>query len=143
MVLPDVNVLIYAFREDTAHHDAALTWLTDRLQDPGEEVIVPDLVWVGFARICTNGRIFNRPSSVQEVAAFAAAVIASPTYRMVAGLSRGIDPLFALMARAEAGGDLVTDAYIAAIALQLGATIATYDRDFRRFDDVRLVTPGP
>jgi len=73
---------------------------------------------------------------------FANDVIAQPTYRTVPGLNFGIGPLFTLMAQADARGNLVTDAYIAAVALQLGATVATYDRDFRRFDSLKLVTPG-
>jgi len=142
VVIPDVNVLIHAFRQDSTQHAPALTWLTQRLSDPCEEVVIPDLVWVGFARICTHPRVFHEPSSVAEVTAFATAVTAAPAYRVRAGLSFGIAPLFTLMAHAEARGDLVTDAYIAAVALQLGATVGTFDRDFRRFDDLPLVTPG-
>jgi toxin-antitoxin system PIN domain toxin len=141
VVIPDVNILIHAFREDTAQHDAALTWLTARLGDPGDDVAVPDLIWVGFARITTNSRIFHEPSSIAEVTAFAQAVMAQPTYRSIPGLSDGVGPLFTLMAQSESRGNLVTDTYIAAIARQYGATVATFDRDFRRFDDLRLVTP--
>ena len=143
MVIPDVNVLVHAARQDSAQHQASLAWLTDRLTHPGDDVIVPDLIWVGFARICTSARIFVEPSSVGEVTAFMVAVTAQPAYRAVPGLTFGIESLFTLMAASDARGDLVTDAYIAAIALQLGATVCSYDRDFRRFDDLTLVTPAP
>ncbi len=141
MVIVDVNVLIYAFRVDTPQHDRALSWLAHALGDPAEEIVVPDLIWVGFARIATNARIFQEPSTIAEVTAFAEAVITQPTYRSIPGLALGIAPLFALMAEADARGDLVTDTYIAAVARQLGAAVATFDRDFRRFDDLALVTP--
>ena len=139
MVIPDVNLIVYAFREDTPRHEQALAWLTSRLGDPAEEIIIPDLVWVGFLRICTNPRIFCEPSSIEETTTFVRTVLAQPFYRMAPPL--GIDPLLDLVIESQTRGDLVTDAYIASIARQLGATVATYDRDFRRFDDLRLVTP--
>ena len=139
MVIPDVNVLIYAFRKDMPSHGDAHSWLTTCLGDPAEEVLVPDLVWVGFLRICTNPRIFNEPSSTEEATDFVKSVLAQPSYRTMPVL--GIEPLMNLLNESQSRGDLVTDAYIACVARQLGATVATYDRDFRRFDDVRLITP--
>jgi len=139
MVIPDVNLLVYAFRKDTPFHDQAFSWLTSSLGDPVEEVLIPDLVWVGFLRICTNPRIFHEPSSAEEATSFVQRVLAQPSYRSMPVL--GIEPLLNLLIESQSRGDLVTDAYIACVACQLGATVATYDRDFRRFDDVRLITP--
>lgn len=139
MVIPDVNVLVYAFREDTPYHDQALSWLVSRLGDPMEEIIIPDLVLVGFLRICTNPRIFHEPSTTEEATEFTRSVISQSTYKTAPAL--GAEPLLDLLVESQSRADLVTDAYIAFVALQLGATVATYDRDFRRFDNLRLVTP--
>jgi len=139
MVIPDVNLLVYAFREDTPLHDRALSWLTSILGDSLDEFLVPDLLWVGFLRICTNPRIFHEPSSTEEATAFVRSILAQPSYRTMPVL--GIEPLLSFLIESQSRGDLVTDAYIACLARQLGATVATYDRDFRRFDDVRLITP--
>ena len=141
MVIPDVNVLVYALREDAVYHASALGWLIEQLSVPRGEVVIPDLVWVGVARICTNPRVFPLPSTIAEVANFFEDVVSQPTCRNVPGLAFGVAPLLTLMAQADARGNAVTDAYIAAIALQLGATVCTYDRDFRRFDGLKIVTP--
>ncbi|MDR2973327.1 MAG: hypothetical protein LBV00_01240 [Propionibacteriaceae bacterium] len=58
MVIPDVNVLIHASREDTAQPDSALAWPTAKLGDTGDDVVVPDLIWVGLARFATHPRFF-------------------------------------------------------------------------------------
>jgi predicted nucleic acid-binding protein len=75
------------------------------------------------------------------VTAFAQSAMAQPTYRSIPGLSGGVGPLFDLMAPSDSRGNLVTNTYIAAVARQHRATVATFDRDFRRFDDLALVTP--
>jgi len=142
MVIPDVNVLISAFNSGDQFHEASFAWLSERLVDPLEEVVVPDIIWVGFARICTHPTVFASPASIQSVTDFKDMVVSKPAYRFVSGLSYGIDPLFMVMALSAARGTHVTDAYIAAVALQLDATVATYDRDFRRFDGLKIVTPG-
>ncbi len=138
MVIPDVNVLVYSFRQDTPAHQPAYEWLAGSLGSPTEEVVVPDIVWVGFARVSTNPRVFAVPSTPNEVAGFAESVTQQPTYRAIPGLTVGIKPLFNLMTESDSRGNLVTDAYIAAVAKHLGATVVTYDRDFRRFDNLSL-----
>jgi len=141
VVIVDVNVLIYAFRADTSLHKESLAWLTDRLADPFEQVVIPDLVWVGFIRITTSGRIFTEPSSINEVRMFIRDVVGCSTYRHVPGLAQGVKPLLTMMAESDARANLVTDAYIASLAHQLGAAVASFDRDFRRFDGVRIILP--
>lgn len=140
MVVLDVSVLVYALREDTARHEAALAWLQGRLATPTELVVVPDLVWVGFAAVVTSPRVFAQPSTVPEVTAFARAVGAQPTYRRVPGLILGIEALLSAMRDGQARANLVPDAYVAAVAIQLDAELATFDKDFHRFDGLRIAT---
>ncbi|MCL2482147.1 MAG: PIN domain-containing protein [Propionibacteriaceae bacterium] len=142
MIVVDVNVLVYAHRQDSESHDPARAWLEDKLGTPGEDIVIPDLVWVGFARVSTNARVFREPSTINDVSAFVREIVSQPTYRAIPGLSTGIEPLLTEIDQGQARGNLVVDAYIASVARHIGASVATFDRDFRRFDGLRLITPG-
>lgn len=141
MLVFDVNVLVAAFRADHPHHDHVRPWLTSTLAK-GTTFHVPDLVWVGFLRIATNRRIFAVPATLQEAFGFVAALRAQAGYRAV-----GFDPdLLSTWERScvdgQAGGDLVPDAYIAAVAQRISGIVVTRDRDFQRFDGLRTVDPA-
>lgn len=106
-----------------------------------DTVVVPDSVWSGFLRIVTNTRIFEIPSTLADALTFVRAVAGAGGYRHVAGLVDGIEPFLQLAADAEASANLIPDAYLAAVAVQHGCPVATFDRDFRRFDGLEIVTP--
>lgn len=139
MILVDVNVLVAAHASEHPHHPRARPFLMRALAD--DTVIVPDAVWAGFLRVITNRRIFDPPSSLSDAIGFVRAVTGAPGYRHIAGLSDGIEPFLRECAESEASANLVPDAYIAAVARSYGCAVATFDRDFRRFDGVRTVTP--
>jgi toxin-antitoxin system PIN domain toxin len=141
MVL-DVNVLIAADRRDHPEHLATKSWLEDLLSRTGTNVIVPDLVWVGYLRIVTNRRVFAVPTTVGEATEFVRAVCAAPGYLAAPGLPEGLAPFLALCQESRASANLITDAYIAAVARVNACPVATFDRDFRRFDGISLVVPG-
>ncbi len=103
---------------------------------------VPDLVWVGFIRVVTHPRILRPPSSPEEAWRFVEAVQAMGTYIQYASHPR-LMSLFAAHCRdANASADLVTAAYIASATAALGATLVTFDRDFRRFDGLSVLELG-
>lgn len=134
----DVNVLVAMFLGDHVHHDSATQWWAG-VADEGASITVPDLVWVGFVRLVTNNRVVTTPATFEQARAFVEAVSAQPSY-----LAYGTDPAilrgFAQIgSQARARGDLVTDAYIAACATVYGAAVVTFDRDFRKFDGVRVI----
>jgi len=141
VIVVDVNVLVATFRTDHPQHEAASAWLNPVLADPSAAVVVPDLVWVGFVRIVTNVRILNDPADTAQAAGFVEAVVATPGYRSVPGLTTGISRFTDVCKEANATANLVTDAYIAAVALSLGCPVASFDRDFRRFDGLTIVVP--
>ncbi len=141
MIVLDVNILIAGYREDHPHHERARPWLTDTIAS-GTAIGVPDIVWVGFLRLCTNPRVFPVASTIAEALAFIRALTAAPGYVHLGGLRDNIDPLLQTVASANAAGNLTTDAYIATIALSLAADVATFDRDFRRFDELRIIEPA-
>lgn len=137
MNIPDVNVLVGLFRPDHAFARAATAWWEESV-GRGEPFTVPDLVWSGFTRVVTNGRIFEEPASFEEAQAFVGAVLAQPTHATWVAHPRTLEEFARIGADASVRGNLVTDAYIAACAATYGATVVTFDRDYRRFDDLRV-----
>lgn len=133
--------MLAAFRTDHPHHSRVRPWLDDVLAGT-TPVAVPDVVWIGFVRLCTNRRVFTVPSGLDDTLAFVRAFTAQPTYLHLGGLQDGIEPFLETVSASFASANLVTDAYIAAIAQAWAASVATLDRDFRRFDGLRIVEPG-
>jgi uncharacterized protein len=136
--LLDVNVLVALFRADLPQHPVAGSWWQEGLA-AGEPFVVPDLCWTGFVRVVTSRRIFAEPASPEEAVSFAQAVRAQGSHLGNGHLPGVIDVFEQLCLESAASGNLVTDAYIAAVARTLGATVVTFDRDFRRFDGLRLL----
>ncbi|MDR1427104.1 MAG: PIN domain-containing protein [Bifidobacteriaceae bacterium] len=141
MFVVDVNVLVAAHRADHPNHPDATAWIEAALARPDADVMVPDLVWVGFVRIVINRRIFPVASTLGDAAAFVDAVTGAPGYRPIAGLLAGIRPFLDLCQHAGASADLVPDAYIAAVAQRFACPVVTFDRDFRRFDGLPSIIP--
>lgn len=139
MIVADVNVLLAAHLSRHPHHDVAHRFLTRALTE--DAVVVPDLVWVGFVRLATNRRVFETPSTIADALACVRAVAGAARYRPVAGLVDGIDAFVRVAEEGEAAANLGPDAYIAALAIEHDCAVATFDRDFRRFDGLRVLTP--
>jgi toxin-antitoxin system PIN domain toxin len=142
VIVVDVNILIAAFWQDNQNHAKALAWLEAELSRENAGVVVPDLVWVGFVRISTNPRVMSEPATVADAKCFVEHVSAAPGYLPVPGLTDGLDPFLELCHESESSGNLVPDAYIAAIARTFACPVATFDRDFRRFDGVETFAPA-
>src|SRR5919201_1687437 len=117
MVMPDVNVLVYAHRADTREHDEHAEWLS-RLASGDEPFALSELVLQAFVRVVTNPRIFVRPSTVDEALAFIEELKNQPTCHLVRPGPRHWDIFVALCRRARATAGLVSDAYHAAVAIE-------------------------
>lgn len=141
MIVLDVNVLIAAFRSDHPHHARTHPWLSSLLGGLSD-VVVPDAVWVGFLRIVTHPSAMVQPSSLDEASSFIRDVVSAPAYLSAAPFAASASRLIELCRDSQATGNLVPDAYIASVALGYGCPVATFDRDFRRFDGLEIVTPG-
>jgi toxin-antitoxin system PIN domain toxin len=140
VIILDVNVVVATFRADHPHHGRVRPWLEDVLSG-SIPVAVPDVVWVGFVRICTNQRVFTVPSGLDDTLAFVRAFTALPTYVHLGGHRDGVEPFLETASASAASANFTTDAYIASVALVWAAAVATLDRDFRRFDGLRIVEP--
>ena len=137
MLCPDVNVLVLAFRADTSHHQQAHTWL-DAAQRGSEPVVVLAEVAAAVVRILTNPRAWAHPSTSTEVLACIDDLVTSPCVVLAEG-PVGRWPRFAEMLKSgDFSGNDVPDVFLAAAAIDLGATLVTFDRGFSRFDGLAL-----
>jgi hypothetical protein len=138
--LPDVNVLVGAFRRDAPQHAELSAWLEGATNGP-ETLGLTDPVLGGVVRVLTHRRVFAEPSSLDEVLG------AIDRLRSADGVARIVPgprhwEIFAELCRAaDARGNLVADAQHAAVAIEHGATWVTLDRDFARFDGLRWRSP--
>ena len=140
MLLLDANILIYAFRRDLPWHAAAKQWLERKLSEQ-KALALHDLSELPFLRITTNRRAMARPSSFDEATAFLEVLKASPA---VSHLDTGPEhrTIFARLCREHrlSGNDL-TDAFLAAVAIEAGVTLVSADEGFARFRNRRWLTP--
>jgi hypothetical protein len=136
--LPDVNVLIYAHREDAPEHARYAAWLRSVATAP-EPFALSEVVLAGFLRIVTNARIFDPPTPMPTALAFCQRLVEQPRAVMVASGRHHWDIFVGLCADIE--GPLVTDAYLAAIAIEHGCEFITTDSDFARFSGLRWRHP--
>ncbi len=136
----DVNVLINADRRDAPDHHAWRAWL-DAARVSSEPLGVASLVLSGFLRIVTHPRIFSTPSSLSDALDFVEALRASPSVIDVTPGERHWEIFVDLCRTTSARGTVVPDAYLAALAIELGATWVTADRGFARFAGLRVEHP--
>jgi toxin-antitoxin system PIN domain toxin len=141
VLLPDVNVLVYAHRTDSCvDHPAYAKWLTD-LATGHEPFALSSLAVSGVVRIVTNPRIFERPSTLDEVFGFVGELIARANARIVHPGPLHLEIFEELCRRAGATGKLAADAQHAAVAIEHGCTMVTTDSDFDRFPGLRWHHP--
>lgn len=140
MILCDVNVLVYAHREDAVDHERYATWLGEAL-DSEQAYGVSEMVLSSFMRIVTNRRIVKVPATIGEALAFANELRQQPNAVLLSPGPRHWGIFERLGRDAGATGNLVPDAYLAALAIEHGAELITTDRDFARFDGLRWRTP--
>ena len=135
MLLPDVNVLVHAYREDAPRHATVRAWL-DELVHSDRAFAVSDLVLSGFLRVVSHPRIFAPPTPIEQALEFAEALRSQPNCIVLAPGERHWSIFTRLCVEGDARGNLVPDAYLAALAIESGSELVTTDRDFARFDDL-------
>ena len=140
MLITDVNILVGAHRSVIDSHQQLRRWLEERLA--GTEVFgVSELVLSAFLRLVTNHRIFLPPSPVASALSFCEVIRGAPASVIIRPGERHWSIFAELCRVTPARGNLVPDAYLAALAIENGATFVTRDRGFARFAGVRLADP--
>ncbi len=140
MVLIDVNVLLYAHRRSYPEHSRYRQWLEGEINSDRAYGIA-DLVLSAFIRIVTHPGVFPRPSSLEKALAFVGEIRDRPNRVTVAPGERHWDIFTDLCRRVGAKGNLVPDAYLAAMAIESGSEWITTDRAFVRFPGLRWRHP--
>jgi hypothetical protein len=140
MILPDVNVLIYAFRNDAPQHDLCSRWLS---RVAGSESIfgLSPLAMAAVVRVTTDRRIFAEPSSLTKVFAFAERLTSLPNCQIVTPGPRHWTIFERLCIETATIGRRVTDAWYAALAIEWGCDWITFDRDYARFPGLNWRIP--
>ncbi|MDD9943583.1 MAG: type II toxin-antitoxin system VapC family toxin [Myxococcales bacterium] len=140
MIVPDVNLLLYAEIDAFAEHAASRRWLEDALNGERPVGIAP-VVLFGFLRIATNRRVFREPLAIDDAIARARCWLDQPgTTCLIAGHAH-FDIAVGLLSRSGAAGNLTTDAQIAAHAIEHGGEVHSNDSDFARFQGLRWLNP--
>ncbi len=140
MILLDANVLLYAYDERAAGHKPMRAWL-ERILSGTETVGLPWITVWAFIRITTNPRLNEQPLTAEDAIGIMSELLRHPLVVMVSPGRRHMELLWEQMRSAQVAGRETTDAVLAAMAVEQGATLASADAGFRRFPDVKWLNP--
>jgi toxin-antitoxin system PIN domain toxin len=140
MIVPDINLLLYAYDSGSPFHKQAAEWWEECLSG-SEPVGLPQVVIFGFLRIVTHSRVFTNPLTADEAARHIRSWLAQPFVEVLHGTVVHVQAVLESVERIGTAGNLVTDAQIAALAAEHNAIVHTADSDFLRFPGVRWHNP--
>jgi uncharacterized protein len=141
MKLLDANILLYAYDSSSSHHEACRRWLESAF-NADETIALPWQTVLAFVRISTNPRAVKKPLANANACAIVDTWLERPNVIVVNAADRFWNILRQQILDAQVSGPLVTDAALAALAIEQGATLCSTDRDFRRFRGLKLLDPG-
>jgi toxin-antitoxin system PIN domain toxin len=140
VIVPDVNILVYAHNESSRFHTSAFAWWEEALNDD-TTILLPNICINGFVRIMTHPKILIEPLDVSEAFEQVESWLESESLSLLAPGPRHLDIYKEVLLEAGVGGKLTTDAYIAAMAIENQATVYSNDSDFGRFSGLRWSNP--
>lgn len=140
MVIVDTNVLVYAVNENAAQHSAAAGWLESAL-DGAEAIGFAWQALLGFIRVSTLRAVFSNPLNLDTAMDLVDEWLATPPAVIVQPLPQHAKLVRGFLQATGTAGNLVSDAHLAALAIEHRASICSFDRDFLRFSGVRVVIP--
>lgn len=141
MIIPDINVLLHAYNRDFPQHETAKRWWEEALGHSDPWIGLPWASTLGFLRIATSRTVLSNPLRVHDAVGIVRSWMSqSAVLPIVPGPKHG-EILFRLLEEIGTGGNLTTDAHLAALAIEYRAEIATTDADFARFPGVRRLNP--
>jgi toxin-antitoxin system PIN domain toxin len=140
VIVVDANVLIYAYNSTAPQHEAARRWVEDAFAG-AEGVALPWAVVHAFLRLVTSNRVLPQPMTMEDALGIVDEWLDQPSVRVLEPSSEYWAIFRQVLIGARVHGPLVTDAHLAALALDRDAAVCTADRDFRRFAGVRVIDP--
>lgn len=140
MILLDANLLLYAVNEDAAHHKRAKTWL-EAWFSGSETVGLSWNVLLAFLRLTTRPGLFRYPLTIEDALRIVEDWVNQPPATLVHPGTKHLQILSDLLRTAGTGGNLTSDAHLAALAIEHGATLWSMDSDFARFPRLRWQNP--
>lgn len=140
MIILDANVLLYAYHPASERHERCRAWLEKTLNG-SEQVGLPWQTLLAFIRIATHPRVFQRPLRAADAIEIVEEWLACPPVILVGPADHYWPLLKQQLIDAQVSGPLVTDAALASLAIEQGATLCTTDRDFARFRGLKLLNP--
>ncbi|MBT8339099.1 MAG: type II toxin-antitoxin system VapC family toxin [Desulfatitalea sp.] len=141
MILPDVNILVHAFRSDSSHHQLCRNWLDGVVNGDARFGLAPQIL-SGTIRVTTHPRIFAVPSKLAEVIDYCDILLDQPHCVIIQPGERHWEIFKRLCMEADARGNLVPDAWFAALAIESGSEWITLDHDFARFQGLQWRQPA-
>lgn len=135
-----MNVLIYSFRTDAERHDEYKAWLESVINGSAAYGVASQVL-SSVVRICTNPRIFARPSALHDAFEFSKVLLEQPNATVIVPGERHWEIFETLCHRSKATGNLVQDAWFAALAVESGCEWITTDRDYARFPGLSWRSP--
>lgn len=136
-VIPDVNVLVYAVNQQAEQHERALEWLSSSLNGPGT-VGFSWTVLNGFLRLCLHPNVLEHPLDASSAFLLLKQWIEADNALIVEPGPGHLGVYEELLQRVGGSARLLTDAHLAAIAIEHGSTLASFDSDFHRFAELRF-----
>jgi len=140
MILPDVNVIVHAFRSDSSDHEACRAWLNQVVNADARYGMSPQVLG-SVVRITTHTKVFAQPSPLDEVLGFCELLLGRPQCVVVQPGERHWEIFAHLSRQADARRNLIPDAWFAALAIESGCEWITLDRGYARFSDLRWSLP--
>ncbi|MEE4331327.1 MAG: type II toxin-antitoxin system VapC family toxin [Wenzhouxiangella sp.] len=140
MIVPDVNLLVYAINADAPQHERARVWWDEALSG-SETVGMTWLVMTSFLRLTTHSRVFRNPMTSNQALAFTTSWLAQPCVEAIAPGDRHWLVLSQLLRDSGTAGNLTNDAHLAAIAIEHDACLHSADNDFHRFPGLKHHNP--
>jgi hypothetical protein len=138
--LLDANILLYAYDSSSQHHATCRAWL-ERTLNAEEIVALPWQTVLAFVRIATNPKAVRQPLSGPAACAIAESWLSRPNVVVLEPADRFWRIFHDQVSEAQISGPLVTDAALASLAMENGAVLCSTDRDFRRFNGLRILDP--
>lgn len=141
MIIPDINLLVYAYNADAPFHHEAKRWWENLLNNRFAPVGLPWAVSLGFIRVMTSPKILLSPLYPQEAIHYVQSWILRSNVEVLVAGERHLPILLDLTKEIGTAGPMTTDLHIAALAIEYQAIVHSIDTDFSRFSGLRWINP--